>query len=173
MELKGKTQLLKIYQYINRTNSLGTATIPSEKMIGRADALDAFDQAVQSLRSEAPVATLVVEGEAGLGKSRLLQAYQERAVSDGMTVLSSAGVETSQVPPPSPCPLWKAVHLPHEQGCSYRVVRELIMQGLNLNHRDAAAQIPQTARPMLAGNSSSELLLANTMFKLGPDQRMS
>lgn len=62
-------------------------------LFGRADALAAVDRELANARAGGGHA-LVVRGEAGIGKSAVLQYAAGQARTDGMRVLSGSGIET-------------------------------------------------------------------------------
>src|SRR6476661_8657252 len=62
-------------------------TVASPVLVGRASELEALDAALDAV-SEGRPAIVIVSGEAGIGKSRLLDEFAARAVVRGATVLS-------------------------------------------------------------------------------------
>jgi tetratricopeptide (TPR) repeat protein len=61
-------------------------------LIGRSDDLAALDAALEEARGGNPVAVLVT-GEAGIGKTRVIQEFSERAYAQGARVLTGACVD--------------------------------------------------------------------------------
>ena len=66
--------------------------VDDQPLVGRAAEMAAVERAVDGLRRDAPSA-LVVEGEAGIGKTRLLSELAERADRRGSTVLRGSASE--------------------------------------------------------------------------------
>src|SRR3954447_17064409 len=61
-------------------------------LIGRAEDLAALDAGLDQARNGEPV-TVVLAGEAGIGKTRLVQEFSERAFAQGARLLSGACVD--------------------------------------------------------------------------------
>src|SRR3954466_4977049 len=61
-------------------------------LIGRAEDLAALDAGLDQARNGEPV-TVVLAGEAGIGKTRLVQEFSERAFAQGARLLSGACID--------------------------------------------------------------------------------
>ena len=77
--------------------SLGGLTRRASLFVGRRDYLDIFEHGLQSAMSGRPYA-LFIEGEAGLGKTRLLRQMRQAAERSGMQVGFGRGYEDITVP---------------------------------------------------------------------------
>src|SRR5687767_262112 len=75
------------------------ATVADE-LVGRVDELDALNRAVTGLAA-AGASTLVVLGEPGIGKTRMVAELAERANDEGQIVLSGSASELE-----SDLPFW-------------------------------------------------------------------
>src|SRR3954454_21551398 len=62
------------------------------ELLGRAGPLSLLDEAVAQV-ADGPAPMVVVSGEPGIGKSRLLAEFTERAQAAGCTVLRGRAVE--------------------------------------------------------------------------------
>lgn len=85
--IKGRPDQWRLY-----TISAGHGDLPSKPVFGRAAELASLDRALASL-SEGTGPVLVLEGEAGIGKSHLVDALRTRAAAAGATVLEGGGDE--------------------------------------------------------------------------------
>jgi predicted ATPase/DNA-binding CsgD family transcriptional regulator len=74
------------------TISTGVHRVGTRPLIGRDGELERFAAALASAREGTGVA-LVVEGDAGIGKTALLEAAQAHARASGMVVLTARGIE--------------------------------------------------------------------------------
>jgi hypothetical protein len=61
-------------------------------LIGRSEDLAALDGALEQARGGDPV-TVLVAGEAGIGKTRVIQEFSERAFAQGARVLTGSCVD--------------------------------------------------------------------------------
>jgi len=76
----------------------GLASFAEEPpLVCRGDEIALFDAAIARSRGGEPT-LLVLEGDPGIGKTRLLRELRERAVLDGALVLAGAGYEDAPLP---------------------------------------------------------------------------
>jgi ATP/maltotriose-dependent transcriptional regulator MalT len=69
-----------------------TARVTSPVLVGRADQLKALDDALDGVRQGNP-ATILIGGEAGVGKSRFLAEFSDRTRAEGARVLTGGCLE--------------------------------------------------------------------------------
>src|SRR3954447_11239636 len=74
------------------------ATLTPPELLERETELAAIDAGLHEAR-DGEGRLLVIEGPAGIGKTRLLRAARERATAAGMAVLSARGSELKRVFP--------------------------------------------------------------------------
>jgi predicted ATPase len=74
--------------------------IATDELVGRVEELDALNRAVTGLATSG-ASTLVVLGEPGIGKTRMLTELAERANEEGQIVLSGSASELE-----SDLPFW-------------------------------------------------------------------
>jgi ATP/maltotriose-dependent transcriptional regulator MalT len=74
---------------------MAVAPTDGAALIGRSEDLAALDAALEQARGGDPVAVLIA-GDAGMGKTRLVQEFCERAYADGARVLTGACVDLGE-----------------------------------------------------------------------------
>src|SRR3954462_10063994 len=74
---------------------MASAPIAPPSLIGRSEDLAALDACLEQARGGEPAAVLVA-GEAGLGKSRLVEEFCGRAYAEGARVLTGACVDLGE-----------------------------------------------------------------------------
>ncbi len=86
--VKGKAEPVAIHRPLREKKVVE----PSQtEMVGRAQERAALGEAMQALRRGEAAGAVVIEGEAGLGKSRLVDAARRQAQTLGLSVLIGAG----------------------------------------------------------------------------------
>ncbi|HMA36531.1 MAG TPA: AAA family ATPase [Chloroflexia bacterium] len=92
LPVKGRQAPVAVYR------PLGTAAVlPSgQALVGRAAERARFAAALADLRAGGPGGVILVEGEAGIGKSRLVEDVQHQAAAAGLPVLLGAGDAVEQ-----------------------------------------------------------------------------
>ena len=73
-----------------------TRTIRSARLIGRTDELKLFDRAL-GRAAEGTVSILLVGGDAGIGKTRMLDEWGRRAADAGIRMLTGNCLELGRV----------------------------------------------------------------------------
>ena len=86
LEVAARKHRIRVAQMIDESLAAPPSNLPSSPFVGRVQELALLDQV---LKDGPPV--LLVAGEPGIGKSRLLQAGSERARTQGWTVLMGGG----------------------------------------------------------------------------------
>jgi class 3 adenylate cyclase/tetratricopeptide (TPR) repeat protein len=135
LTVKGKTSPLQAYRLLGiRTDSLG-APARATPFVGRENELAVLEAAIGRLRSADRAARLLVLGEAGVGKSRLVETALDRA---GGTV---------QVLPVR-C-------LPYGEDITYFPLGQLIRQITRIEERDEPLDALQRIDAVFAGRSDA------------------
>lgn len=106
LQMKGKSEPVPCFCPIERRSETRRRTIEEVKVIGRESEQQIFDQLLQDLREKQESSVLLLEGEAGTGKSHLLNAFCQRAELRGCRVLNGGGdaIERS-----TPWFVWRSV----------------------------------------------------------------
>ena len=86
--VKGKAEPVAIHRPLREKKVVEQS---QTEMVGRAQERTALSEAMQALRRGETAGAVVIEGEAGLGKSRLVDAAQRQAQALGLPVLIGAG----------------------------------------------------------------------------------
>ena len=73
--------------------------VSGHSFVGRSGELAQLEAAVARARS-GEARTVIVGGEAGVGKSRLVEAFIDRVTADGLTVIAGACLELAEAAPP-------------------------------------------------------------------------
>ena len=73
--------------------------VPGHSFVGRSEELAQLEAAFAHARG-GEARTVIVGGEAGVGKTRLVEAFRERAAADGVGVLGGACLELAEAAPP-------------------------------------------------------------------------
>jgi len=89
IQVKGKNEPLAIFQPVDNLPHPQT-TVRTAAFIGRADEMQILREAFSSLSEGKSQQTVVIEGEAGIGKSRLLENFQAELKNAGIKVYASA-----------------------------------------------------------------------------------
>ncbi|MBA2245893.1 MAG: AAA family ATPase [Gemmatimonadetes bacterium] len=87
LTVKGKAEPVSVFR---PQGEVQARRRPRAEMVGRTRERAAFTEALQALRERGEGGVVVVEGEAGMGKSRLLEAVRTQAKTLELTALSSA-----------------------------------------------------------------------------------
>jgi DNA-binding SARP family transcriptional activator len=116
-------------------SAINQAPTPPQDLVGRDHELTWLNEAMQASWNTPCAQVLLLEGELGIGKSRLLAAAAELATLAGAQVLTADAFETEQI---RPFALWNdALHraaLPEQSellGGDSRVEREQLFTGLS------------------------------------------
>ena len=88
MAVRGRQEPVRVF---SPSGLVRAAVRAKHALVGRATERDALSRAMQSVLRAHQSADVVVEGEAGIGKSRLLNELEQQAVAFGMRVLRGAG----------------------------------------------------------------------------------
>ena len=96
IRLKGKKGPFAIYRPLRRIRE--TATIPTQAIVGRADELETQSRLLQKVWA-GHGSVLILEGEAGIGKSCLVAELARQAQEAGLTCLFGAGQSIEQHSP--------------------------------------------------------------------------
>jgi class 3 adenylate cyclase/tetratricopeptide (TPR) repeat protein len=100
--LKGLPEPMPIFSVLGREVQAEAATLKGRAlapMVGRAKERAALGERLQRLQDGRPGGVVIVEGEAGIGKSRLTLDLSERAREAGITTLLGAGQSIEQQTP--------------------------------------------------------------------------
>ncbi|HMA36463.1 MAG TPA: AAA family ATPase [Chloroflexia bacterium] len=87
--VKGKAGMLAVYRPVGPVGS--PAPPPSLPMVGRRREWEVLAGELTALRAGGAGGIVVIEGEAGIGKSRLVTVIQQEATGRGLQVLTGAG----------------------------------------------------------------------------------
>jgi class 3 adenylate cyclase/tetratricopeptide (TPR) repeat protein len=99
MTVKGKKDPIAVYRPLSPAEAAAKHTTQPEAsaashkstIVGRAEERATLEAKLQALLKDSQRGTIVIEGEAGIGKSRLVSDLLERAKSLGIPTLSGAG----------------------------------------------------------------------------------
>ena len=86
--IKGRAQAVAVFR---PTDGRRPAPASKSELVGRRQEQDLIAAQLQALAAGAETAVVIVEGEAGIGKSRLVAATLQRARAAGITCLVGAG----------------------------------------------------------------------------------
>ncbi len=145
IQVKGLDQPQTVYQVLHhRAVPLPTRGVAGVRTIflGRDTELDQLRKLLQAFQHDQQGRLVLIQGDAGMGKSRL--------VSEWLSAIS-----------PQQATVWQGRGLPYTQGVGYGVFRSLLQDSLRLAPPDAAcdAQVSPPLRPFLrqvAGQASQE-----------------
>ena len=87
IQVKGNSRLLEVFQPLE---SIGATRLPAQSLVGRTSETAVLHERVARLEERGEGGLLLVEGEAGIGKSRLVEHVCGAARSDGVAVLQAA-----------------------------------------------------------------------------------
>ena len=97
ISVKGRTEPVAVFRPLGET---ATRLAPSARpMVGRRAEREALLGRLQALRDRGEGSVVVVEGEAGIGKSRLLWELGQQARAQGVVVLSGSGDAINRTTP--------------------------------------------------------------------------
>ena len=138
--VRGKTVAVAVYRPRQR---LAAPRRPPAPLVGRAAERTLLRGCLESLRAGAPPGTAVIEGEAGIGKSRLVADLCEEADRMGLSIRSGAGdaIERS-----TPYHAWRSILVQHF--------------GLDALRDDRAARREQVTQRLRAAGDERVLQLA-------------
>lgn len=105
VSIKGRQDKVRIYQVVERIQE---QPLPGDagEMVGRAAERAVLMEKLTALRSSNTGSVLLIQGEAGIGKSRLLEYLRYKALAAQVTVLMGAGDATERT---TPYHAWRAV----------------------------------------------------------------
>jgi tetratricopeptide (TPR) repeat protein len=86
--VKGRMEPVAVFRPVGEAQKQAPSGKP---LIGRKEERQALVSRLQALRGKAEGSVVVIEGDAGIGKSRLLWELTQQAKADGVAVLSGAG----------------------------------------------------------------------------------
>ena len=119
--VKGKTEAIKIYRpQEEKRKIIQTATDTRTGMVGRTRERTAVSQHIEKVKNGVN-STLIIEGDAGIGKSQLIAELLEQAQAADLTVLIGAGDSV-------------------EQATSYHAWRPIFQRLFNLNETTEFSQ---------------------------------
>jgi class 3 adenylate cyclase len=151
MRLKGRAGLIQVYRPLGEvTGRRQLTTGPAQALVGRQAELSRLHAALARLQAgEGRI--LVIEGEAGLGKSRLVAELGWLAGEQGLTGLLGAGQSMEQQTP-------------------YRAWRDIFSAYFNLNELTGSAEGRQQVERLvqdIAPDQRHRLPLLNDILNLG------
>ncbi len=152
MEIRGRSDSVQVW---TPSGLLRAAVRAKTALVGRQSERDALSRAIQSIVRAHQSACVVVEGEAGIGKSRLLNELENQAETLGMRMLRGAGDAVDRNAPYHP---WRAVFA---EVFGISPVDSLHERALKVN--TAIAYLPAELRAL------APLLEAVMALDLGPD----
>lgn len=103
LSLKGVVEPVPVFRPLagpapNPAPPIAPPTAPPDALVGRERERAALSAALASLARGRPVGPLIIEGEAGIGKSRLIAALRAEAEAAGLPVLAGAGSPVERSP---------------------------------------------------------------------------
>jgi len=104
LKLKGKSSTTRVHEVTAAGGASRVAAVEDD-IIGRIDERALFDRRLRQLTEDGEGGCLMVVGEAGIGKSRLLQHFRRQAVEAGLTVLHGGADAIENATPYFP---WRA-----------------------------------------------------------------
>jgi class 3 adenylate cyclase/tetratricopeptide (TPR) repeat protein len=91
VKLKGKTEPTNIFALSSAQSHIARTTHRGTTIVGRAEERQALQDQLDQLVRDGRGGTIVIEGDAGIGKSRLVEELVERARNSGATCFVGAG----------------------------------------------------------------------------------
>jgi class 3 adenylate cyclase len=135
MLVKGKTLPVQAYRLLGIRADMAHAPMRATPFVGRDDELAILEAAVDRLRSSGAAARLLVVGDAGVGKSRLVE-----------TTLDRAGGNVQVLP--IRC-------LPYGEDITYFPLGQLVRQITGIDERDERDDALQRVDAVFAGRSDA------------------
>jgi predicted ATPase/class 3 adenylate cyclase len=155
LAVKGRAGTLAVYQPIAAQQTLRKArSAAARQLVGRAAEQAALDRALKDVAA-GQGRVCIIEGEAGLGKSRLVEAVQQRAAAMGLATRSGAA---------------DAV----EQSTPYHVWRPVFQELLGLEALPTAAARQERVERALGAERAGAAPLLNSLLLLDlPDNELT
>lgn len=106
IKVKGKAELIQAYRPLEQSLTAAVRRRSTHAIVGRRAELATLSAQIEALAGGGPSAIAVIEGEAGIGKSRLLEEVEDNAKAAGVrTVIGAAdSIERS-----TPYHAWRGV----------------------------------------------------------------
>jgi class 3 adenylate cyclase/tetratricopeptide (TPR) repeat protein len=105
VRVQGSSELVPVYRPFQSTPAIGGRSLP---LVGRTDEQRLLDHLLAAVHAEHRGGLVLIEGEPGIGKSRLMQYARERGATLGVDVIMGT---TEAIDATTPYHAWRSVFL--------------------------------------------------------------